>query len=103
MTHVERYELWKIRISDYQSSGLSVSKWCEHHQLNVHTMKYWLQKFRTNNQMVTEPATQWFSINVNATNESASLLLFVRDVRVEVFPGFDPSLLCDVVRVLKTC
>ena len=103
MTHVERNELWKMRILDYQTSGLTVHQFSEHHQLNIHTMKYWIHKFRTNTQTVFEPTSQWLTIDLNESSTPRSLHLFVGDVRIEVSSGFDSHLLCDVVRALKTC
>ena len=103
MTHVERNELWKMRILDYQTSGLTMHQFCAQYQLNVHTMKYWIRKFRTNTQSAIEPHAQWLTIDLSESVSAPSLHLFVGDVRIEVSSGFDSHLLCDVVRALKTC
>jgi len=104
MTHAERNELWKNRISDYQNSGLTMRNWCHQHQMNFHTFKYWLQKIQTNNQPTTVSDSQWFALDLNRQVASTpAIQLFVGGVHVEVSKGFDPQLLCEIIHALKTC
>lgn len=101
MAPTELKRLWESRIADQRSSGLSVSKWCETHQMKIHQFYYWSRKL-TN----VAPATpQWIEVNVDpqpADERQSTLLLKVGSVEIEVKPGFNQPLLSDVIRTLQT-
>ena len=78
--------------------------WCHHHQMNFHTFKYWLQKLRVSDQPTTVSDTQWFAVDLNhQVTATPAIQLLVGGVHVEVSNGFDPDLLCDIIRALKSC
>ena len=101
MAPTELKRLWESRIADQRSSGLSVSKWCEANQMKVHQFYYWSRR-------LTSPAPtapQWIAVNVDPPLTDAkqpTLLLKVGSVEIEVQPGFNQTLLSDVVRTLQT-
>lgn len=39
-------ELWRSRIDDYRSSGLSAKEWCSGNSLSYSTLCYWISKFK---------------------------------------------------------
>lgn len=39
-------EHWKTVIAEYQSSGLTQKVFCQKHNIKIHTLHYWLKKFR---------------------------------------------------------
>src|SRR5690348_8796202 len=42
----QRQQEWKVRVSDFQSSGLKMTHWCSANQVNLEQMKYWTRKFK---------------------------------------------------------
>lgn len=46
MSHEERTELWRSRISDYRDSGERVATWCARHEVTPHQLYYWMQKLK---------------------------------------------------------
>ena len=41
-----RLQQWAERISECQSSSMTVAAWCDAHDINVKTYYYWLRKVR---------------------------------------------------------
>jgi hypothetical protein len=44
MDKQQRLQAWTARITDFKSSGLTMSSWCEVHNQTIHQLKYWLRK-----------------------------------------------------------
>jgi hypothetical protein len=100
MAQTETRRVWASRIADYQSSSLSVSKWCEARKVTRQQFYYWKRKLTS-----TEGTTpQWFMVNVDpqpAEETEPPLLVKVGSAVIEVKPGFNQALLSDVVRTCK--
>jgi len=82
-----------------------VAAWCERHQVTPSQLWYWMRKLQKAEQP-TPPAgrPQWVSLHLDetASDEASALLVKVGVATIEVRAGFDPSLLTEVVRMLKT-
>jgi hypothetical protein len=105
MTPEELTELWTSRIRDYRASGERVAAWCERHQVTPYQFFYWQRKLRLAEQET--PATskpQWLPVRVgeSATAGASPIVVRIGAAAIEVRPGFEPSLLAEVVRALKT-
>lgn len=104
---MEKTELqieWKRRIDAFKASGMPQAKWCAMNDLKVHQLKYWLKKIGDSNPN-ERPKTKWTSISFEETTEkdsSESLFIKISEASIEVKPGFNPSFLTDVIKVLKT-
>mgnify|MGYP001289011261 CR=1 FL=1 len=104
MTQEELREVWSARIKDYRSSGERVATWCERHEVTPRQLWYWMRKLKRADEQ--KPATskpQWVPIRMDepSSDGASPLLVKVGSASIEVRPGFEPSLLADVVRVLK--
>lgn len=44
MDKQQRLQEWLARITDFKSSGLTMSAWCQAHGQTIHQLKYWLRK-----------------------------------------------------------
>ncbi|WP_028986827.1 IS66 family insertion sequence element accessory protein TnpA [Thermicanus aegyptius] len=106
MTQNERRPIWETRVEAYRASGASgqrASEWCAAHQVTPRQLSYWMKKLKKVDEISIR--FQWVSLHVDhAMKEEgrASLLVQVGSVAIEVGPGYNPSLLADVVRTLKT-
>lgn len=106
MTKTERRKHWEVQVAAFKSSGMSVPKWCEEHDVKDYQLRYWLNKFNPNQPTNTTAVSKWVSVEVDEQGDRSmdSLLIKVGQATIEVKPGFDPALLADVVRTLKaTC
>ncbi len=93
---------WEQRIADYRASGLSRAKWCQQNSLKAHQLKYWLKRME-DPTVSSKPSTTWTSVvMVNPSSDDGSIQVKIGECSIEVKQGFNPSLLADVVKVLKT-
>ena len=64
---------WELHIEQWQVSGLSKVKYCEHHGLRAHQLGYWDRKFLVNdNVLESEPKTGFARVKL-ATSLSSTL------------------------------
>lgn len=105
MTREGMAELWISRVNDYRASGERVATWCGRHQVTPRQLGYWMRKLKKAEQLTPSASRpQWVSVRVDepASDGAAPILVRVGAVAIEVRSGFEPSLLADVVRALKT-
>jgi transposase-like protein len=95
---------WRQRVADFRASGLSGAAWCAAHQLKEHQLWYWVRRFadETSSQTHVSPV-RFLPVEVRESTSPSQHPLIVRvgQAAIEVHPGFDPSLLRDVVRSLS--
>lgn len=104
MTRTERRKQWENRVAAFKESDQNLSKWCKDHEISYHQLRYWLKKFDSETSVTTGTRSQWMTIEVDESyGFNNSLHIKVGQAMIEVHPGFDPSLLADVIRTLKTC
>lgn len=105
MTLKEKRIEWKARYEAWKQSGESVVDWCQHQEIKVHQMYYWIRQFESNSGSKQTPvAAQWFTVQVDEEappSGQGSVLLHFGTITVEVPPGANMDLLSDVVHVLK--
>jgi hypothetical protein len=96
---------WEKRIANFRLSGQTQEKWCEENNLTSNQLKYWLSKIE-GSKAEKRPTPKWVPIVVEEADDVSNdtLEIKVGTVSIEVKPGFSPSLLAEVVKVLKsTC
>lgn len=102
MTQAEKRKMWGSRVAAFKASGQSALAWCTAHDLKPHQLYYWISKFKSEDEPVVNQ-TQWLSMEVgelDTIHQSQILKIRVGKAIIEVSPGFDASLLSDVVRTL---
>lgn len=101
----DKEKLWKKRVQDYQSSGLSGSEWCKRHGIPVNRLWYWKKKLVKGDVPKEEETRQtWVPVTVDASNPGeidTGMTIRVGAVEIEVKPGFNAVLLQEVVRTLR--
>ena len=104
MTKAEWREEWENRIAHYRDSGKSVTEWCAANNVKAERLWYWLRKYKTSKDTPFK-SNQWLPVEVrehSPAEKDNSLLIRVGEAQIEVKTGFDPALLCQVVRALIT-
>ncbi len=93
---------WESRVVEYQASGQSGSAWCAANNLKSGQLWYWVNKLKQE-EAKDSPATKWVPLEVRESSDGSekSLIIKVGQAVIEVKPGFDPTLLTEVVRSLK--
>lgn len=102
MKQTDLREQWEARIKDYRASGLTAEKWCAENEVTTRQLWYWLRKFRDSKESSVRPP-QWVPVNVHQPQENTESLLLVKigAAVIEIRPGYNPTLLSDVVRTLQ--
>jgi hypothetical protein len=100
MGQSEIRNVWEARLTDYLSSGLSASPWCEMNRVSCSLFYYWKRKFMN----AASPYSQWVTLQVEPQpieELGSSLPVKIGPAEIEVIPVFDRNLLCDVLRTLQ--
>lgn len=103
MKRKELRETWHSRIQDYCSSGESAATWCQRNEIPPRQLWYWIRKFKNADvPKQASPKLPWASVHIDeSSSDEAPLIVKVGFASIEVRPGFDASLLTDVVRTLR--
>lgn len=98
----ELHKEWERRIALYRASGLTQSKWCEINEISIHKLKYWLYK-ADSTYSSQKSDDKWIPVELEESSEQLNETLHVKvgPATIEVNPGFNPTMLADVVKVLK--
>jgi hypothetical protein len=101
--NLELYKEWERRIALYKTSGLTQSKWCEINEISIHQLKYWLYKIDSSDSS-QKSNNKWIPIALEESDEqqNETLNIKVGSASIEVKPGFNPKLLAEVVKALKS-
>jgi hypothetical protein len=100
---------WLARITDYQSSGLTMKAWCTQNHYSIEQLKYWLRlSKRASSSPIPAPASPVPFVQLTAVDgpseSTSSLIVRIGHASIELQSGFDPKLLHDVVQVLtRSC
>lgn len=107
MTRTEIRKEWKAKVDAYRSSGQKTTQWCIENDVKQRQLWYWLRKFKTNRSEVKSPVSsksKWVSVEVDKQSAKTKDILLVRvgAASIEVTPNYDPALLSDVVKTLRS-
>ena len=98
-------QTWEARVVDFRASGQSGAAWCTAKGLKSHQLSYWLRKFPLHESLpASSPQADWVSFEWKNASCETTMPLFIRvgQAVIEVRPGFNPTLLTDVVRALSS-
>ncbi|MGG1556482.1 IS66 family insertion sequence element accessory protein TnpA [Paenibacillus ferrarius] len=107
-TKDQRRNEWIARIAEYKASGLTMSAWCSANNRSVEQLKYWLRKLKSFSSSSTQqvPSPQWVPLNLAPSVASANLglplVVRVGQASIELYPGFNPQLLREIVQALES-
>ena len=101
MNENERNEQWRERIRAYRESGLTMRAWCAAQGIPFNQLKYWLRKLSPGTRK--SPTTTWVTVTPTppSSAETSPLVVRIGSASIDIRPGFDASLLTQVVRVLE--
>ncbi|MGI6286761.1 helix-turn-helix domain-containing protein [Neomoorella humiferrea] len=102
MTKAERQKLWEDRITAYQKSGQSVKEWCATQEgVSPRQLWYWLRKYKNQNEVSPVITNRWLPVEISQEgSREQALLVKIGPATIEVRPGFDPTLLSQVIKAL---
>jgi hypothetical protein len=107
------HAMWLNRLSEWEQSGLSQSKYCKDNNFNLRNFQYWKRKFKLlNNPEVPQKHTEVkvvqlknesiASERINFLNNPNPISLIVNNIKVELKNNFSEEALRKLIKVLKT-
>lgn len=100
MSRTDLQQEWAQRLKEFHASGETATAWCTARNINLHRFWYWSRKLRTQNQNQSSAEIRWLSVRMDESSLEDTLIVQVGHVRIEVKPGFNPTLLQQVVQTL---
>lgn len=100
MTRIELCQLWQQRLNDYENSEQNGKEWCASQEISLSQFRYWRRKLKVTS--ATPQMHPWMTVDFSRTQEQEGLFVHLGTSKIEVHAGFDPDLLADVIRVLRT-
>ena len=99
----QRMAEWAQRISECRSSGLTVRKWCERHEINEKTYYYWQHRIwesineSQNSQFVQIP------VKAASASQNTAVRIQINGAEAEILAGADAATIEAVCRALREC
>lgn len=102
-TSEEVKQQWKERVLKQRESGLSMAAWCRNHNIAVHSLGYWRDKFfPKNTELSRSDFCEIPSKNkVTGVLDKPGLFLEYQGVRIYVEKAFEYSSLKQCLRAIK--
>lgn len=103
MTVQERHEMWKHHISEYRSSGLSASIWCEQQKVSLSALRYWITRF--NKEQDENKDIQWVSmeeaLSLGDPKDIPDITIQIGNATIGIRSNFSEDVLLRVLKILK--
>jgi hypothetical protein len=97
----EKRNYWRQHIEAIKSSGLTRKVYCEKNEIKLSTLDYWCQKLSRLEKRNKTNGIGWIPLQISEDGSSSGIDLRVGRITITVMPGFDPSLLGDVLRIVN--
>jgi hypothetical protein len=98
----ESASYWRQHIDALKDSGLTRKAYCEKNQIKISTLDYWRKKLSASNiQGNRAKEAGWIPLQLGE-DETSGIDLRIGQITVSVKPGFDSSLLTELLRTIGT-
>jgi hypothetical protein len=99
----EKCRFWQEQIERQIHSKMSQAQYCEQHGLKLHQFSYWKYKpkKKADDTDITFVSVPMASFRSPAATRAALHLVTDAGHRIEVFPGFDPATLKQLIAALQ--
>ena len=101
---LSKQELWKLRINDYRSSGLTALEWCSQNSLALSTLRYWIYRLNKKQNSYDEDSKSVFAelpvLTATSFLGSAPVTIHMGTIRIEIMDSCHPDLLSNLIGIL---
>lgn len=96
----ENHKKWQTIIESQIASGQPQIKWCEAHDVKIHTFRYWKRRLK---EKLDAPSsnTGFVAISPKANQETSKLRITIGKATIEINDEVDPIFLSSIVQVLS--
>jgi len=101
---LSKAELWKLRINEYRSSGLTAKEWCSQNNISLSTLQYWVRSLnKTRLSKVDNPTPIFAELPVLTAASflgTAPVTIHMGSIRIEITDSCHPDLLSNLFGIL---
>jgi hypothetical protein len=98
---LEKRDHWRRQIEAWKSSGLSRRVYCEQNGIKISTLDYWCQKLKPSGAKSKTDKTGWIPLKLDDDEPSSAIDLRIGRIRIAVKPGFDRTLLVELLQTIS--
>jgi hypothetical protein len=105
MINHELRSLWVQRLAEQETSGKTITAWCQEPSIRYNQFYYWRRKLRAD-QAEKNQAVKWLPLDLDnskqANHAPSSIAVHIGQVTIEIKKEFDQHLFREIVQVLQT-
>ena len=102
-------ELWRVRIDQYRSSGMTAKDWCISKDLSVSSLRYWITKFNKSEQFPEQEAESSDILFARLPSEEEimekemfpPIRVSFCGIKIDIHPGCSKSMMSDLIGALR--
>jgi hypothetical protein len=102
---LSKEELWRLRINDYRSCGLTAAEWCSKNQFPVSTLRYWIHRLNKKQHSNVEDTRPVFAelpvLTATSFLGAAPVTVYMGKVRIEIMDSCHFDLLSNLIGILS--
>jgi hypothetical protein len=100
-TNPEKLNYWQRQIEGLKSSGLTRRAYCEGNGIKLSTLDYWCQKLSPSERENKKAAdTGWIPLRLSDDGSYSGIEMRIGQITIAVKPGFDQTLLTELLRTI---
>ena len=93
-------QLWKERLDDLKTSGLTQKAWCQEHQIPQSTLRYWIRKLKSEESSASSSWMQLDPADRTLTIPDSEIIVQRAGIKIVLSPASDPVLGKKLVQLL---
>lgn len=102
---LSKQELWRLRINDYRSSGLTALEWSNQNSFSLSALRYWitrLNKKQPSHEGDSKPIfAEMPMLTATSFLGAAPITIYMGTVRIEIMDSCHPDLLSNLIGILS--
>ena len=102
---LSKQEIWRLRINDYRSSGLSALEWSSQNSFSLSALRYWITRLNKNqlsHEGDSKPIFAELPMRAAASFLGAPpVTIYMGTIRIEIMDSCHPDLLSNLIGILR--
>lgn len=98
-----KQELWRQRVQNFQSSGLTQLQWCQQHDQKAYNLSYWVNKFKKASALPAAETPQFVEIPPcsQPAGRTAPVVIHIGDAAIDISEECSQQLLNSLIGALR--
>ena len=96
----EQSMLRRQQVNDYRASGQTTAAWCSENNINISTLRYWLNKI--NREAKTDPKQEIFIEFKQPSAKEIPVIIKIGTISIELYAGFQAETLREAIAAIRS-